>query len=446
MNGWATFVVIFSGVVGTMARAEDTSVATPESTSQEEASSGLPGEYPERRFRSPFPAPVGKKSNDFDDQYLFGDWFGARTALADRGIRPTLLFISDPFANLAGGRRRGATDYNLLGGDLLIKMQQLGAWSGGEFHLGFAANFGTSLSENYVGNSFPVQLADVADTHVRLTYLSYTQALFGETISVRIGRLTINSVYGEEFLGSEYFKAFTSVGMDLVPLGVFLNAPGAFGYPDTTWGARIKVEPIKQFYAMAGAYNGDPGLKAGEEHGVDFSIHGPLFVIGEIGLRRNYGKDAVGLASNLKLGADYDGGRYGLYLLGDQEVLRWGDAKKHQHLGAFGALVVTPDWNANPLPVFFDSGLVLYGPWSRRPRDFVGVAVAYGRYQGDRTAIAGLVGLQTRDFEMTVEWTYGLKLVAGLTLQPDLQYVIHPSGTGAIANALVIGLNIIITL
>jgi hypothetical protein len=52
-------------------------------------------------------------------------------------------------------------------------------------------------------------------------------------------------------------QAFTSVGIDLVPLGVFLNAPGAFGYPDTTWGARIKVQLEKRFYAMVGAYNVD---------------------------------------------------------------------------------------------------------------------------------------------------------------------------------------------
>jgi hypothetical protein len=71
-------------------------------------------------------------------------------------------------------------------------------------------------------------------------------------LSIRFGRLTINSVYGEEFLASEYFKAFASVGIDLVPLAPFLNAPGAFGYPFATWGARVKFEPVDQFYVMGG--------------------------------------------------------------------------------------------------------------------------------------------------------------------------------------------------
>jgi carbohydrate-selective porin OprB len=105
--------------------------------------------------------------------------------------------------------------------------------TGDEIHVGFAVNFGTSLSAHYVGNSFPIQLADVAGTQPRLTYLSYTQSLFDDRLTVRVGRLTVNSVFGEELLGSEYFKAFTSVGFDLIPLGLFLNAPGAFGFFDT---------------------------------------------------------------------------------------------------------------------------------------------------------------------------------------------------------------------
>lgn len=67
----------------------------------------------------------------------------------------------------------------------------------------------------------------------RLTCLSYTPSLLEDRLSIRLGRLTINSVSSEELLGSQYVKAFSSVGIDLVPLGPFLNAPGAFGYPDT---------------------------------------------------------------------------------------------------------------------------------------------------------------------------------------------------------------------
>jgi hypothetical protein len=101
-----------------------------------------------------------------------------------------------------------------------VRTDQILGWPGGQFHVGFADSFGTRLSEGYIGNGFPVQLADVADRHPRLTYLYYTQSVLEDRLSI---------------------KAFPSVGIDLVPLGLFFNAPGAFGYPDTTWGAPDQV-------------------------------------------------------------------------------------------------------------------------------------------------------------------------------------------------------------
>jgi porin len=426
-----------------------------------------PGEYPDYLFREPHPAPVAETSEAFRERYLFGDWLGQRSQLAADGIKPLVLFITDPFVNTTGGRRQGFSEYDLFGLDVLFDTDKLLGWPGGEFRIGFANNSGTSLSRSFVGNNFPIQLADVASPNPRLTYLSYTQSLFDDKLSVRLGRLTINSVYGEEFAGSQYFKAFTSVAFDLVPLGLFLNAPGAFGYPLTTWGARVKFEPVESFYAMVGCYNGDPGVKEGDRNGVDFSLRGPAFVIGEVGYRRNYGKDATGLPGNVKIGAYFNGGsalvfdsglagqpsetvqdRYGFYVLADQALARWGDPAEKRHLGAFAAFVCAPDQRVNQVPYFFDAGLVAYGFLPSRPRDFAGFGLAYGSYSGDlrraeevQAATDLAVGVQK--WEMTLEWTYGYTVRPGLLVQPDLQYLINPAGSKAVPNALAIGLNIV---
>jgi porin len=89
------------------------------------------------------------------------------------------LIVSDPFGNVTGGQQRGATDYNLAGVDILLDTEKLFGLSGGQFDIGGAVNFGTSISAKYIGNSYPVQLADVATSQPRLTYLSYTQLLEG---------------------------------------------------------------------------------------------------------------------------------------------------------------------------------------------------------------------------------------------------------------------------
>jgi porin len=430
----------------------------------------LPTQRSDRRsdieFHAPFRTSVAENSYEFRDKYFLGDWMGVRSKFANRGINFALLSITDPFGNVVGGEERGASDYSLVGFGVLVDTDRLLGWHGGTFHVGFATNFGTSLSKNYVGNSFPVQLADVADVHPRLTYLSYTQELFEEKLSIRFGRLTINSVSHEEFLGSEYFKAFTSVGIDLVPLGVFLNAPGAFGYPDTTWGARVKFQPAPRFYTMVGAYDGDPRLKDGARHGLDFSMRGPLFLIGEVGFRRNDRKDSSRSSGNLKFGGYYNGGsaptfgsgvagqssetvrgRYGLYVLGDHVLSRWGDAGQNRHLAAFGAFILAPDQRVNKLPYFFDTGMVAYGPFRSRPKDFVGLAVVYGSYSRElqrAEAIQPNSSIGVQKFEMTVEGNYGVAIRPGLLLQPDVQYLVHPSGSQTTPNALAVGVNIVV--
>jgi porin len=456
---WAVFVV--SGA------AQSETTPAPQMELPQRPSRLRPGEYPDYLFREHFPAPVSETSEDFRDKYLFGDWLGARSELAGEGIKPLVIFITDPFVNTTGGRRRGVSEYDLLGLDLLLGTDKLLGWPGGEFRIGFANNSGTSLSTHYVGNSFPIQLANVADANPRLTYLSYTQSLLDEKLSVRFGRLTINSVYGEEFAGSQYFKAFTSVGFNLVPIGIFLNAPGAFGYPLTTWGTRIKLEPVESFYAMVGCYNGDPGVKEGDRHGVDFTLRGPPFVIGEVGYRWNYGKNAVGLPGTLKCGAYFNGGdaeifgsgladqpsatveaRYGFYILGDQVLTRWGDPADKRHLGMFAAFVCAPDQRVNQLPYFFDAGLVAYGFLPSRPRDFAGFGVAYGSYSGDllhaeEVQALTVPAVAAQSWEMTLELTYGCTVKPGLLVQPDLQYIVNPGGNKAVPNALTVGVNVV---
>jgi porin len=438
-----------------------TAITARRQNSPSDVSSQQPAQNLDYEYHSPIP----QTSETFRDKYLFGDWLGIRSKLADRGVQLALLYITDPFGDVTGGQRNGASDYSLAGLGVVFRTKPLLGWNGGTFHVGFAVNFGTSLSQNYVGNTFPVQLADVADAHPRLTYLSYTQSLFEDKLSVRVGRLTINSVSYEEFLGSEYFKAFTSVGIDLVPIGIFLNAPGAFGYPDTTWGARIKFQPVKRFYAMIGAYNGDPRLKQGGRHGVDFSMRGPLFLIGEFGFRRNYEQASTGRAGTLKLGGYYNGGtsqtfssglngspsktvqgRYGLYVLGDQVLVRWGESAQDRHLGAFGAFTVAPDSRVNKVPYFFDTGLVMYAPFRRRAKDFAGFAVVYGNYSGDLRRAEmqeANPSVPVQQFEMALEWNYGLAIRPGLLLEPDVQYLIHPNGNIRISNAIAIGVNIV---
>ena len=134
-------------------------------------------------------------------------------------------------------------------------------------------------------------------------------------------------------------------------------------------------------------------------------------------------------------------------MVGDRVLWRWGDSEQRRHLGAFGAFTFAPDQSVNKLPYFFDTGLVAYGPFRRRPKDFAGFAVVYGSYSRDLRRAEELqpsLSIGVQQFEMALEWNYGVVIKPGLLFQPDVQYLVHPNGTRTIPNAFTIGANIVV--
>ena len=401
-------------------------------------------------LRAGVPQSVAAEDSNFQENYLLGDWAGLRTTLWEHGIKPKFLLVTDPYGNPYGGLSQGFTDYSMFCADLKLDTEKLINLPGGEFHIGFAVNFGTQLSQRYVGNVFPIQSSDVAPPGPRLTDLSYTQSLFDDKLSLRAGRVSIDSLYGEEFAASEYFRAMTSVAFNAIPFAIFYNSPGAFGYPATTWGARAKFAPVEEFYGMAGIYNGDPDVGLANRYGVDFTFNGPPFGIAEIGWKRNQRKTDTGLPGNLKLGGFVLGGsaegfdsgsssddRYGFYIVGDHALVRFGDRASQRHLGVFGSFVLAPDESVSPMPYYFSAGLVAYGPLDSRPKDFLAVGLAYGAYS-DELRPAKL-------YEATLEISYGIQVLPGLMIQPGAQILINPGGSPSTPSALALGVNAVMS-
>jgi porin len=200
---------------------------------------------------------------------------------------------------------------------------------------------------------------------------------------------------------------------------------------------------------MGGVCDSDVALARNHAHGVDFGIRSKagVFVIGEIGYLRNQGQAAAGNPGNFKIGGYYDSnayqdlsnptqteiwGNYGVYLLLDQLIYREGGPESKQGLTPFAVVTVAPS-DRNTFPFFYSTSLVYQGLIPRRDRDTMAVGLAYGKFSR---------ALKGQDFEMISEWTYEMALVPWLTLQPDMQYIFKPGGTGDIPNAFVLGIQI----
>ncbi len=100
------------------------------------------------------------------------------------------------------------------------------------------------------------------------------------------------------------------------------------------------------------------------------------------------------------------------------------------------------------MPYFFTAGVASRGIFESRPIDVAGFGIVYGSFSSDLSdaqqreqQLDPTVGVQ--DYETVLEWTYRFNLRKGaLFIQPDIQYVINPGGTGQINDALVLGCQI----
>jgi carbohydrate-selective porin OprB len=209
---------------------------------------------------------------------------------------------------------------------------------------------------------------------------------------------------------------------------------------------------------MAGVYNGDPTIRANKFHGLNLSLRGPLFAIGEAGYQINGLPGDSQRLGNYKLGAWYDDGEltdfesgaktrgsWGFYGLFDQVLVPFGAPGANRGFGVFGSVVVATDPRIQRMPLFFNAGLSARGLFDARPRDAVSLGVASGYFseelqraqrQGRQLGPAGGVP----DRETVVELTYRFDFRKGaFFIQPDFQFITRPGDPVHFKNALVLG-------
>jgi porin len=422
------------------------------------------------KFQVPSSEPALRRASSWlhnwlAQDYMFDNWGGLRTALLERGITPSIAFAIDVLGNPVGGQRHGLREFANLGLDVDFDLAKLADLTGSRFHVSVSQRWGTNLSKEDIGNVLNVAQLCCGPTF-RLVNLYLEQSLQQDQFNIRLGRM----VAGDEFLSSPLYALFVQTGINSNPAGILLNVPGMTSYPFATWGLRLRVKPVESLYAMAGVFNGDSSLADNRKHGVDFSMRGPVFAIAEAGYRFNQGKGDTGLPGNHKLGVYYDNGRFadflrdhrdgisaqsglpprtirgntGFYILMDQMLYREGDAESKQGLTPLAALLIAPNENVNRFPLFVAAGLVYQGLLPHRDRDVAAFGAVYGKFsdqlqraQRVKQLTDPSIGIQR--YELALEWTYMIQVTPWLQVQPDIQYIINPGGTGRIKDALVVG-------
>ncbi|HEY5895049.1 MAG TPA: carbohydrate porin [Chthoniobacterales bacterium] len=390
-----------------------------------------------------------------------GEWFGKRPTLEGSGINFTIKWTGTYYGIASGGLEQGSSFDQSLNFDLKLDLAKL---TGRESLDGFTITSGVRYRDGAnvnddVGASStfnPSTFQSGKQWRLMPFLLNYTTPeLFGvkDLLSISAGWANPYDVFAQQ-ADSKLFRNNAIISSK----GISANGVGwSSGY--VAWGGHLKVKPSSLYYAQAGLYMAIPNANATSSHGVDFrgAENNGLYVLAETGLTPKVGSDllpgkyAIGgyywdLENTSPTGRTYDG-RYGFYLQADQMLWRESSpdivadprataATKRkvndEGLRWFSFFNFAPEGNS-ALPFYFHTGLIYKGLIPGRNNDQFGVAYARGNYRRYEGTLKTHEGVIECDYRFRInQWSY---------VQPYIQYIIRPNGTGAVNDATVVGLN-----
>jgi porin len=399
-----------------------------------------------------------KEEPTTEQLYLLGNWNGERYKLRERGFDFEWTYVSDIQGNPVGGKHRGFAQAGSMGLNLIFDLQKLMYIPGLELFSSFVFRNGTNLSSRKIKNQFPVSQVFGGESY-RLNELYFKEKLCKGNLNLKAGRLDA----GNDFLQSPLNYYFVSNAFDGNPISVFFNS-GFNAYPNATWGAYLDFKIKHQFKTQLGVYNINPNIYKNRYHGTNFTFHekGGVLIIGQFDYLLNQAPKSTGLPGNYRIGyfyqtgkkAEFSGeqhkGNYSIYAMLDQSVYHNKDA----WITPFANFIFAPQ-NRNLFPFFFDCGFTYDGIVKGRPDDALAFGAAYGSYSPDlrhvqrearRNKTLGPFGNQPQDFELVLELNYWWQVTKWFVVTPDIQYIVHPKGHPNVENALVIGVQIGVTL
>lgn len=420
----------------------------------------------------------------WQQETLTGDWGGARTALRAKGIDFTINSIDETLAILSGGVRRGATYEGQLDVEVDANLDKLVGWHGAKTHITVFQihdlNNRNALDD--VGSIGDPSNIDALPT-TRLYTAWFQQDLLGGAISLRAGQIAADG---------DFIVAPTTVGLINGTFGwPGLNAAdlpsGGPAYPLATPGVRLLLAPTPELSLLTALFSGDPaGANCNADpqicnrYGTTFSTSGGVFWMGELRYQINQHETTGGLAASYKFGGWYHSGDFadphfglsssgaaislattpapdplmhrgswGLYGVADQMLWRSGK----RSISVFLRGEIAPS-DRSLVSWYVDGGVGFKGLISGRDEDVLTFGVAHAQISRDAAAldrdmlVANGGAYPIRDAETIFELSYMAQVAPWWTLQPDVQYIVHPGGnvpqpgnsTTPVGNAFLIGL------
>lgn len=403
-------------------------------------------------------APIAAPTDIWTQNYLTGNWGGFRGKLKNHGISLTPILTAEVFGNPSGGVRQGVITDGLLNTALDIDFDLLtnGAVKDFTFHAEAEYIYGTSLSAQYVGDFSDT--SDIAAYNtLRLDELWLQKLFWDKKLSLKVGNMAVDDEYFQSSSAALFvngtFGAFTLIANNVI------NAPV---YPVASPGVRLQFLPTAQTYVMAGVYGLDntSNQATNNQNGLRFALNSSsgMLVMSEVGFLLNQGPKDNGLQGTYRIGSWIDTGNhttfasqanfangtgplqssgtnYGVYGVLDQQIY----TQDSQIISLFVRSGGAPS-NTNFVDYYVEGGFNFTGFIPGRDNDVGGIAVARSHVSDDYSASQVSQGNPPSSAETVIEGTYKVQLAPWWSVQPDVQYIVTPSGVQGSKNATVLGL------
>jgi porin len=374
-----------------------------------------------------------------------GDWNRNRPLLEEEGLKFIATYTSQTWGNVTGGKQRGATYSGVLQFGTEIDLGQLVGWEGASFNTTWLWIYGGNATTSLTGGLFPSSGIE-APNGFRALDLWLQQKLFREVLTLRAGLFNAD----RDFTISQGAQLFLNSGFGW-PLLYDGQLGGPPAYPFAAPGVYAALEPGGGWKFQAAAMQGEAWPPGQNPTGFYWRLDpgtGFLF-LGEA----QYAWDRAPATGAVKLGAILGTGEddnvkgtgtsWGssfLYGILDQMLWREPGASDTppQGLALFNRTMFTGTPASQTIGMLFNAGFTWTGPFEGRDQDAAGLALLWTRLTPDEAA---QLGGTNRGHEFVIEATYELQLTPWFEVQPDLQFIIQPGGSTALANALVIGLS-----
>jgi len=402
------------------------------------------------------PAAASEEDDIWSQETLTGGFFGLNDQLADAGLELSLGMTNIYQINARGGastnqhagRHQGSYDlelsadleklWNIQGGTLYV--HTVGLWSQA-----------VDVDTVSIGSTFGTNADAGARRSMDVVELYYEQAMFDDTLRLRIGKLDITGGFEcrgcpVSFDGSAFANDETAQFLN----AALVNNP-TIPFPDYGLGAVLYWNPIEWWYFGAGVIDAQTDAR---ETGFRTAFHKDdyFFYIVETGVTPQFGSANGPLQGAYRVGiwndpqpkansdrANADSDDVGIYLSFDQVLVKENaDEEDTQGLGAFFRYGYAPS-KRNDLTNFWSIGLQYQGLLDGRDDDVVGVGFAQGFYADSADAT------YNNDYESVVEVYYNALVTPWLSISPNIQYVTNPGGVDGVSDAVVAGVRAQIT-